>query len=383
MNVEKAINIDDLKLFAKRRMPRISFDFVEGGVEDEYGLDHNAAAFRNRRLVPRYLTDVSTRHQTVTLFGKTYASPFGIAPTGLAGLFRRNADLFLATAAVEANIPYIMSSVANASLEQAAAIARDNMWFQIYCTNTKDVMWDLIRRAELAGIQVLVVTADVPLPQKRERNLRNGFSHPLKMTAASMIEALAHPAWVYEYFRHGGMPMMENWRKYSPDGASADQVAAVFAKENPCPGQTWSDIEEIRRRWPGQLVIKGILHPDDARRAVNAGADAVYVSNHGGRQFDRAPAPIEVLPAISAAIGSKTTILMDSGIRRGIDIVTARCLGARAAFVGRATLYGTAAGGLQGARRAIDILRQEIDMALGGLGCAAVEDLGPEYLHEA
>lgn len=381
MNVRQAINIDDLKLMARGRMPKITFDFVEGGVEDEDCLERNAAALRSIRLVPRYLTDISQRDQSVTLFGRTYSSPFGIAPTGLSGLFRRGADLMLATAAAEANIPYIMSSVANASLEQAAEIAREVMWFQLYCTNSRDVLENLVGRARDAGIGVMVVTVDVPMGQKRERNLRNGFTHPLRMTPATIIEALGHPGWVFDYYRNGGMPMMENWRNYSPPGAKAAEVAMVYARENPCPTQTWPQFEEIRRLWPGKLVIKGVLHPDDAVRAVEAGADAIYVSNHGGRQFDRAPSPVEVLPAIKAAVGGRATLLMDSGVRRGLDVVAARCLGAEAAFVGRATMYGASAGGLAGVRRAIAILKEEVDMALGGIGCPRAADLGPEYLY--
>jgi isopentenyl diphosphate isomerase/L-lactate dehydrogenase-like FMN-dependent dehydrogenase len=382
VNVHNAINIEDLRRMAKRRLPRIAFDFVEGGVEDEEGLVHNEAALRRYRMVPRYLVDVSQRDQSVTLFGRTYASPFGIAPTGLSGLFRRNVDLMFAEAAAAANIPYVMSSVTNGSLEQAARIA-PNMWFQIYGTNDRAIMHDLIRRARDAGVATLAMTVDVPMIQKRERNIRNGFSRPLKMPASTILEALLHPAWLFEYFRHGGLPMMENWTAYAPAGASADAVADIYGAQTPSADQTWRDLEEIRRLWPGTLLLKGVLHPDDAVRSIELGADGIYVSNHGARQLDRATSPIEMLPAIRAAVGEGVPLVMDSGIRRGSDVLVARCLGAEVAFVGRATMYGAAAGGLAGVQKAIAILRQEVDLTLGALGCTALSALGPHILFDS
>jgi (S)-mandelate dehydrogenase len=383
VNLHQAINIEDLRRMAKRRLPRIAFDFVEGGVEDEEGLIHNEAAFRRYRLVPRYLVDVSRRDQSVTLFGRKYASPFGIAPTGISGLFRRNADAMFAEAAAEANIPYIMSSVTTGSLEAAAKIARDNMWLQIYGTNDRAIMHDLIARARDAGIATLAVTVDVPMIQKRERNLRNGFTRPLRMTPAVILEALLHPGWVFEFLRHGGIPMMENWTAYAPAGANADDVAGIYAAQTPSADQTWRDLEEIRRMWPGTLVIKGVLHPDDAVRSVDLGADGIYVSNHGGRQLDRAPSPVEMLPGIRAAVGEKVSLVLDSGVRRGSDVLLARCLGAEVAFVGRATMYGAAAAGLAGVRKAIEILRGEVDLTLGALGCPTLAELGPHLLFDS
>jgi (S)-mandelate dehydrogenase len=382
VKVQNAINIEDLRRMAKRRLPRIAFDFVEGGVEDEEGLLHNEAAFRRYRMVPRYLVDVSQRDQSVTLFGRTYASPFGIAPTGLSGLFRRNADLMFAEAAAAANIPYVMSSVTNGSLEAAARIA-PNMWFQIYGTNDRAIMHDLVRRARDAGIATLVITVDVPMIQKRERNMRNGFTRPLKLPASTVLEALLHPGWVFEYFRHGGLPMMENWIAYAPAGASADAVADIYGAQTPSADQTWRDLEEIRRLWPGTLLLKGVLHPDDAVRSIELGADGIYVSNHGARQLDRATSPLEMLPSIRAAVGDRVPLVMDSGIRRGSDVLVARCLGVEVAFVGRATMYGAAAGGLPGVQRAIEILRQEVDLTLGALGCPALSALGPHILFDS
>jgi L-lactate dehydrogenase (cytochrome)/(S)-mandelate dehydrogenase len=382
VKVEKAINIEDLRRMAKRRLPRIFFDYIEGGVEDEDGLRRNEAAFRNYRLLPRYLVDVSRRDQSVSLFGRTYSSAVGISPTGLNGMFRRNADVMLAEVAAETGIPYIVSSVSNIAVETAARIA-PHLWFQIYPANDRSICEDMARRARDAGVSTLVLTVDVPLMHKRERNMRNGFTRPMKMTPAIILDAMRHPAWLIEYIKHGGgLPVLENWAGYSPPGSSADIIADQYGTQTPSPGQTWRDFESLRRIWPGNLVVKGILHKDDAARAVALGADGIYVSNHGGRQLDRAPSPIDVLPGIRAAVGDQVTVLMDSGIRRGSDVVIARCLGAEAAFVGRATLYGAVAGGRAGARKAVDILRKEIDLTLAAVGCATMAEVGPHLLFD-
>jgi len=380
MTIDRAINFDDLRRAAKRRVPRVVFDFAEGGLEDEQGLARNETAFHHHRLVPRYLVDVAKRDQSTSLFGRRYASPFGIAPTGLAGLFRPGADLMLAEAAAAANIPYIMSGASNATIEAAARIAPDHTWYQLYAARAPKVTEDLIRRAREAGLSTLVLTVDVPIGSKRERNIRNGFIRPYKLKPTIVLEALRHPGWIANYLRHGGMPVFGNWAPYARPGAGANEVADFLSSQTPFPGQTWRDFETYRRLWPRTLIIKGIMHRDDAVRAAELGADGIMISNHGGRQLDRAPSPLEVLPAIKAAVGDKLTLMLDSGVRRGADVVIARCLGARFIFVGRATLYGTAAAGLAGARRAIDILRGEIDLVLAQMGCPVFDELGPAWL---
>jgi len=379
--IDKAINIEDLRRIAKRRLPRICYDFIEGGVEDEIGLRRNEDGFARHRLVPRYLVDVSKLDQSATLFGRTYASPFGIAPTGLAGLWRHGTDLALAEAAAAANIPFILSGSANASIEAAAKVAPKHVWYQLYPTLDRNLSADLIRRCRDCGVETLVLTVDVPVRTKRERNIRNGFTQPLKLTASSMLEALRHPVWLAEYLRHG-KPMLESLVPYAPKGADADGVAAFSNQQLPAP-QSWQDVETFRRLWPGKFVIKGIMHPGDAQRAAECGVDGLIVSNHGGRQLDQAPSPIEMLPLIKAAVGDRLTLMLDSGVRRGGDVVIAWCLGARFVFTGRATLYGAVAGGAAGARRAIDILRGEIAMVMGQMGCPDVTQLGqlgPDFL---
>jgi (S)-mandelate dehydrogenase len=380
MSIDSAINIDDLKRMAKRRLPKIMFDFIEGGVEDEVGLRTNANAFRDLKLVPRYYVDTSKREQRAKLFGRTYASPFGIAPTGMAGAFRRDAELYLAQAAAEADIPYLMSGASNASMEDGAKLAPKNLWYQIYGAKDRSFQLDLVKRAKDLGLSTIAVTCDVPVSSNRERNRRNGFVRPLRMTLPTILEAMLHPAWVINYYRQGGLPMLANWKPYAPKDFTPDQVADIFAKQTPDASQTWHDIEAIRSAWPGKLLIKGIMHPEDARIATGLGVDGILVSNHGARQLDMMPSPLDMLPMIRSAVGPDIPLLLDSGIRRGSDIVAALCMGADFVLTGRATLYGATAGGLQGVKKAVSILQREIDLVLGQLGAANLDALGPQYL---
>ena len=381
MNIDKAVNLDDLRLLAKKRLPRIAFDFIEGGADDERCLARNRDAFQRYQLVPRYLVDVTTRNQSCTLLGRVYSSPFGISPTGLAGLFRPNADLMLAAEAAAANIPYLMSSASTDSIEEAAKIAPHNTWFQIYGTRNETINDDLVRRAKDAGIETLVLSIDVPVNSNRERNRRNGFTRPLKMTPGIVLEAMGHPLWVIRYLRSGGMPMMKNWANYAPPGAPAGQVADMYGTLTPMPAMTWRSLERLRAMWTGKLVVKGILHQQDAVMAMNVGVDGIIVSNHGGRQLDNMPSPVEMLPAIRSAVGEHVELMLDSGVRRGTDVVTALCLGARAVTFGRPTLYGAAAGGRAGVKKAIDIVRREIDIVMAQIGCTSLSELSPARLH--
>ena len=218
------------------------------------------------------------------------------------------------------------------------------------------------------------------MSSNRERNRRNGFVRPLRMTLPTILEAMLHPAWVINYYRKGGLPMLANWENYAPKESTPDQVADIFAKQTPDASQTWGDIEAIRSAWPGKLLIKGIMHPEDARIATGLGVDGIIVSNHGARQLDMMPSPLDMLPMIRSAVGPDTALLLDSGIRRGSDIVAAMCMGADFVLTGRATLYGATAGGLQGVKKAVSILQREIDLVLGQIGALNLDALGPHYL---
>ena len=376
------LNYDDLRKLAKRRLPKIAFDFIEGGLDDEVGLDRNRWGFERHRIVPKYMVDVSKREQKTELFGRTYSSPFGIAPTGGAALFRPGADLMLAAAARKANVPFIMSGASTASIEDLARVAPDHGWYQMYTAKDKTISYDMIRRAKDAGLSTLVITVDVPVSSNRERNKRNGFSRPLKLPLKTKIEALLHPGWMYNYYKDiGGTPMLSNWAPYAGPGAEKDaEKVAAFQQLQTNPSLDWNDIEKFRELWPRKMVLKGVMHPKDAERAHRAGIDGLMVSNHGARQLDRAPSPVEVLPAIRDAVGDKMTLMLDSGVRRGSDVVTAMCLGAKFCFMGRMTLYGVAAGGEPMAVRALDIMRNEVDLVMGNMGAPTISSLGPDFL---
>jgi (S)-mandelate dehydrogenase len=376
--IDRAINIADLRRLGKRHLPKVVFDYIEGGAEDEIGLDENARAFARRKLVPRFLTPCGGIDLSRELFGKNYGAPFGIAPTGFAGLFCPGGDLLLAEAALAENVPYIMSGTCNAAIEDLPEACARNAWYQLYTGRDKAIDEDIVRRAADAGMETLVLTVDSEVRTKRERDIRNGFSGT-GLKTLPLLESLLHPAWLAGYLSGGGMPRFGNFARYA---AKPDDARAVWTfMTGHLPGNPlWSDLERYRRLWKGNLVVKGILHPDDAVRSVAIGADGIIVSNHGGRQLDRAPASVDMFPAIKVAIGGKAKVMLDSGVRRGADIVTALCLGADFVFLGRATLYGLAAGGLPGIRKAISILRHETETVGRHIGCGRISDFDGRYL---
>ncbi len=380
------INYDDLRNLAKRRLPKICFDFIEGGLDDEIGLERNYSGFERHRIVPRYMVDVSKRTQTTELFGKTYAQPVGIAPTGGISLFRPGADMMLAAAARKANVPFIMSGASTDTIENLARVAPDHGWYQLYPAKDKTISIDMIRRAKDAGLSTLAVTVDVPVHSNRERNKRNGFKRPLRMPMRTMIEAATHPAWIREHLQvrmktGTSTPMLSNWAPYAGAGNESDpDKVATFQTTQTTPPLDWDDIKRFRDAWPRTMVLKGVMHPADAERAAKLGLDGLMVSNHGGRQLDRSPSPVEVLPAIRDAVGDRMTLMLDSGIRRGSDVVTAMCLGAKFCFVGRMTLYAACAGGEAMASHALGILRNEVDLVMGNMGAPNIPALGPDFL---
>lgn len=382
MKAREALSIAELHRLARRRLPRILFDVIESGTEGEVALGANEASFGAWRLLARCLVDVAARDQSLQLFGRRHASPFGIGPTGYAGLFRPGADLMLARAAKAADIPFVLSGASVAALEEVAREAPDHLWYHLYAAKDPAISADLMARARAAGIGTLVLTVDNPVLPKRERDMRNGFVLPLKLKPAILLEAMRHPAWIFDYYRHDGLPKLENWARYAPAGSDAGAVGHFFRQQSPSI-QTWETLAEFRRIWPGKLVLKGIQHPDDAVRAVAQGIDGIIVSNHGGKAYDMLPTPLFSLAAVKAAVGGRVPVMFDSGIRRGSDILIARALGADFVFVGRATLYGVVAGGQEGADRAVDILRDEVDRGLAMIGCPRIADLDGQWLAPA
>ncbi|VTU40255.1 (S)-mandelate dehydrogenase [Variovorax sp. PBS-H4] len=378
-SLETALSIADLRSLARRTLPRFLYDYLDGGVEDETGLNRNVDAFAQHAFVPRYLRDVEEARGTTKLFGRTYEQPFGIAPTGFAGLLRPGADLMLARAAAGRGIPFILSGVSNTSLEDACHHGLRQTWLQLYPSKDKSIALDVIDRAARVGIDHLVVTVDIPVGSKRERDLRNGFGLPWKHNSRATMEALLHPGWLLRFLNNGGLPFFEDWRPYAGRQASPMQVANFVRTQSPAQ-VTWTDIKEFRRRWGGKLILKGIMHPDDARQAVGHGVDGIIVSNHGGRQLDRAASSLTALRAVRAAVGSALPVMMDGGVRRGADVALALCFGASFVFVGRPTLYGVAAGGKKGATKAIDILADELLRVLRQVGVREVGELDTSLL---
>jgi len=379
-SLEEALSIEDLRSLARRRLPKLMFELIESGVEAERSLQRNREAFERLTLLPRYLVDVSRPDLRTELFGRPYALPFGIGPTGFAGVLRRGAERMIGEAAAERDIPFILSGASVAAPEEIGRIGSGHAWFHLYPAKDETITADQLRRAAASGFSTLVLTVDNPVYPKRERDTRNGFGRPMhKLPLPIMLEALLHPAWLLEFWRGGGMPVMRSWSPYLPAGAGGLEVATFFRSQSPSV-QTWRSLELLRKTWQGRLVLKGIQHPDDARTAVEAGVDGLIISNHGGKSFDALPSPVTTLPAVKQAVAGRVPVMLDSGIRRGSDIVIAKCLGADFAFVGRATLYGVVAGGAAGVRKALDILQTEVALSLALIGCPNFQALNAEFL---
>ncbi len=352
--------IDDLRRRARWRVPRFAFDFVDGGANDEVCIQRNTAAFAAVEILPRYCVDTKGLSIEVELFGRSYAAPIGIAPMGSPGLMWPGAEVYLAQAAQQARIPYVLATPANASIEQIAKLAPDVFWFQLYRFPYNDhaITFDLVRRADEAGAHVLVPTVDSAGKSKRPRDIRNRVAVPFPITPWSALQVATSPAWALSLYKHG-MPRTENLVPYA--GPKPDQVSTARTMQLRSGGShTWDELARLRERWKRAFVIKGILHPKDAERAVALGADGIIVSNHGGRHFDGAPASIDVLPAIVATVGSRATVMIDSGIRGGLDVVRALALGAKSGFTGRPFVYGLGALGSIGGKHVVDMFFDEI-----------------------
>lgn len=364
---------------ARRRLPRAIFDFIDGGAGSEAAVARNRAGFADIALLPQALRDCSGATAEVTIFGRRYAAPFGVAPMGFADLVRPGTDRALARAAKERNIPYVLSTAATTSIETIRTIAGENLWFQLYPGASEAIAAGLIERALQAGVTTLVVTIDIPVPAKRVRDLANGLAIPLRPSLRTVLDVGRHPAWLVRALL-GERPGMANFVD-SRGAMSGLKHADFISRQLSSPALDWRRIEGIRKAWPHHLVIKGILNPEDARTAARLGADGVVVSNHGGRQLDAAPAPIEVLPAIRAACGDGLTLILDSGVRSGDDIARSLVRGADFVLLGRPFLFAVAALGLsEGPKAIIDMLRDEFVNTLIHLGCPEPDGLNGGFL---
>ena len=360
-------NIEDVRQRARQRLPRGIFEFIDRGAEDDAAIANNQRAFLDTKLRTRVAVDVSTRSTKTDLFGSSLGMPLAIAPTGAAGLVWYRGELELARAAAAAGIPFTLASRSLTTIEDIAEHAGGTLWFQLYIWSRRDMSMALVDRAHAAGFKALLITLDVPVDPNREFNRKNGFALPFTLTGRGVRDMLAHPRWlsgvIGRYMLNGGMPQFE-----AP--AKADNV-------------TWDAVADLRKRWDRPLMVKGILSAEDAVRAVDCGADAVVVSNHGGRCLDSAAASLDVLPEVVAAVGDRAKVLLDSGVRRGSDIVKALSLGACMVLSGRPGLWGLSVDGQTGAGKVLSILREEMLTTMGQVGCASTDQLGPHLVHGA
>lgn len=368
------LSLDDFEAAAQKRLPRPIFGYIAGAAEDNQSLRGNREAFAQYAFLPRVLVDVSARTQQTELFGRTYASPFGIAPMGISALSAYRGDIVLARAAREQNIPAILSGTSLIPLE-AVIEAAPGTWFQAYLPGDPAKIDGLIDRARRAGFETLVLTVDIPVSANRENNVRTGFSTPLKPSLRLALDGLSRPRWLAGTFLRTllahGMPHFEN--SFATRGApivSATVLRDFTARDH----LNWEHVARIRRQWPGTLIIKGILHPRDADLARQHGADGVIVSNHGARQLDGAISPLRALPGVVAQAGAMT-VMMDSGVRRGGDVLKALALGARCVFVGRPFNYASAVAGQAGVEHAIGLLRAEVDRNMAMLGINRLREM--------
>lgn len=366
-------SIDELRELARRRLPAFAWEYIESGVEDEHTLARNREAFQDYRFAPATLVDTSACSIGIRLFGRDLASPLVVAPTGFNGLAYPRGDLALARAAANAGVPFTLSSFANTALETIASEAPGHLWMQLYLLDNPAIGDDIVRRADAAGYAALVVTTDAQIASGREWQ-RRCYRAPGQLTLRHALDAACHGPWMAGFLRHG-TPRFENLRDFfPPEQLSAIRGAPAITGQLK-PKVTWQDLERVRHRWSKPLLIKGIMSVADAQRAHERGADGIILSNHGGRQMDDAMAPLEILEQVKQALPDMP-VLIDSGFRRGNDVLKAMALGAAAVMVGRAPLYGLAAAGQAGAEQALRILLAEIDRSLGLLGCNTLAETG-------
>ena len=371
----RAATIEELRRVARRHVPNFAFEYVEGGAEDEVALKRNRDVFERLAWVPRTLAGVGTPDLSTEILGDTCHLPLIIAPTGFNGMLWPQGDLALAKAASDAGIPFTLSTVSNYSLAKMTAEVKDRIWFQLYPFKDPNSVERLVDRAAEAGVRTMVVTTDVPVLGAREWDQRN-YRAPMKLSLDSVLDVLAHPGWLRRVMIPQGAPQFENLTELLPPGARSALAGVRFMGTQINASLGWEDMENIRRRWRGKLVLKGILCVEDARRAAEMGADGIVLSNHGGRQVDSCVSGVELLPAVVAEVGSRLTVLVDGGFRRGSDVLKAMALGAHGVMVGRPTLYGLAAGGQAGVSHALGLLRAEMERTLTLVGCRNLGELG-------
>ena len=367
---KKIFSASDARKFARRRLPRIIFDFIDGSAGEERACALNVEAIEALRLMPRVLVNVENRNLQKALFDQVWDLPFGIAPMGMCNLTWPGADAMLAGAAKQFGIPLVLSTMASSSIETTARRAGEHAWFQLYVGQSEEVAYHLLERAETVGYSNLILTVDVPSIGVRPREQRNGFQSPFRIRPKQFFDFAMHPRWSLTTLKKG-VPRLANVNV--PGGAQF--------KRNEARGlMDWDFLARLRDRWPGNLIVKGVLGCEDSKRIRDAGADAVCVSNHGGRQFDSSPAAIQMLPRIRQAVGPDYPLLFDSGVRSGEGVIKALALGADFVLIGRPFLYAMAANGHTGLVEMIELLRNQIDIGLAQLGCSDINDVDASYI---
>ncbi len=371
--LDAALTIQDLRRIAKRRTPRAAFDYADGAAEDELSIERARQAFRDIEFHPAILRDVSNVCAGWNVLGQPVVLPFAIAPTGFTRLMHTEGEIAGARAAARAGIPFSLSTLGTTAIEDlVAAVPQGRKWFQLYMWRDRERSMALVQRAADAGFDTLLVTVDVPVAGARLRDVRNGMSIPPALTLRTVLDALPHPRWWFDLFTTEPLSFasLDRW-----SGTVGEYLNTMFD-----PSVTFDDLAWIKARWPGKLVVKGIQTLEDARTVVDRGVDGIVLSNHGGRQLDRAPVPFHLLPSVAREVGTDTEILLDTGVMSGADIVAAIALGARCTLVGRAYLYGLMAGGEAGVHRAIEILESGLIRTMALLGVTCLEELSPKHV---
>ena len=378
MSATDAINIDDLRNLARKRLPKTIFEFIDGGSQDEITLRANRADFERYAYRTRTLTDITTRDISTSILGKKSSAPLVLAPTGLAGLLSRRGELSASRAAARAGVPYCLSTMATTTIEDIAKASDVTRWFQLYVLRDRGLTKAFIDRAKATGCTALVLTVDTKMQGPRERDMRNGFTVPPKFTPGTMLDFALHFRWLMDV----GLGPKIAFRNFEGTAAQATDAVTItqFIANQYDLSVNYKDLEWFKTTWGGPLAVKGILTGEDARRACDHGADAIIVSNHGGRQLDGAISAINALPDVVAAVGERAEVILDGGVRRGSDVIKALCLGAHSCMIGRAWLYGLAAGGEAGVARSLDILIKEIDLAMALLGRTSLSELNRDIL---
>lgn len=371
--LDQALTVEDLRKIAKRRTPKAPFDYTDGSAEGEISYQRAKQAFQDIEFHPEVLKPTPNIDTSVEILGGPSALPFGTAPTGFARMMQTEGEIAGAGAAGAAGIPFTLSTLGTVSIEEVKAVnPQGRNWFQLYLMKDREISYGLVERAAAAGFDTLFFTVDTPIPGNRMRDTRNGFSIPPQLSVKTILDALPRPEWWMNFLT---TPQLEFASLANTGGTVADLIGAAFD-----PTISEADLDIIRQMWPGKIVVKGIQTLKDAQRMVDAGVDGIVLSNHGGRQLDRAPVPFHLLPDVARELGNDTTIILDTGVTNGADVVAAHALGADFVLVGRAWLYGLMAGGRAGVDKMIEIMTAEIRRTMGLLGAASIDELNPDHV---